>query len=154
MEGKTLHQLRVEAFMKKAEQELPATPRLPCAATRQFRASLILEETLETLEGLGFRVIVNGQEVRAKDVEFRPTDAPDLILTVDGCADLSVVTVGTLSACGVADGDVLEAVDLNNLAKFGPGSYRRADGKWMKPPNHPLPPILDILLDQGYVAKF
>lgn len=153
MAGKTPHQLRVEAFMKKAEQELPATPRLPCGATRQFRASLILEEALETLEGLGFRVILSGQEVRMKDVEFRPTGAPDLVAAVDGCADLSVVTVGTLSACGVSDGAVLEAVDVNNLAKFGPGSYRRADGKWMKPPGHPLPHIRDILLDQGCVEK-
>jgi len=26
-------------------------------------------------------------------------------------------------------------VDENNLTKFGPGSYKREDGKWMKPPD-------------------
>jgi predicted HAD superfamily Cof-like phosphohydrolase len=65
--------------------------------------------------------------------------------TIDGCCDLSVVTIGTLSTLGVPDKPFLEEVDNNNLAKFGPGGYRNDYGKWVKPPGHKPPDISRIL---------
>lgn len=38
-----------------------------------------------------------------------------------------------------------QLVDENNLAKFGPGGYRRDDGKWIKPPGHKPPAIAKAL---------
>jgi predicted HAD superfamily Cof-like phosphohydrolase len=38
-----------------------------------------------------------------------------------------------------------QAVDQNNLAKFGPGGHRREDGKWVKPPDHKPPDIAGLL---------
>ena len=70
---------------------------------------------------------------------------PNLVEIADGCADLSVVTIGTLSACGIADEMLLGVVDANNLAKFGPGHSIREDGKLIKPKNHKPPDIAQLL---------
>ncbi len=143
------HQKRVDEFMRLANQELPITPVMPGAAVRKLRANIILEEALETIQGLGFTVTL-----RPFDNSFglEETCAPNLIEAVDGCCDLRVVTTGTLSALGVSDEPVQLEVDLNNLAKFGPGGYRREDGKWMKPPGHQPPDILGVLRKLGYSA--
>jgi predicted HAD superfamily Cof-like phosphohydrolase len=70
---------------------------------------------------------------------------------VDGCADISVVTIGTLIAFGVDDETVLEEVDASNLRKFEPGSYRREDGKWIKPPSW-TPPDIEGAIERGNAA--
>jgi predicted HAD superfamily Cof-like phosphohydrolase len=138
MINRTPHQLRVEQFMRLARQPLPPRPTLPDEATRMLRARLILEEAFETVAGLGF----------AYDPQTRgliPAGKPSLIEIADGCADLSVVTTGCLSACGIADEPLLHAVDLNNLEKFGPGHFWREDGKLMKPADHVPPDIARVL---------
>jgi len=150
---KSEHQQRVEEFMRFAEQALPALPTLPDENVRRLRASLILEEALETIVALGFSPRLNVLPgappfpvIELKAVAFVPDQEPDLEQIADGCADLSVVNVGTLSACGISDGSLLELVDGNNLDKFRlPGGWRRSDGKWMKPPGH-KPPRIDSLL--------
>ncbi len=63
----------------------------------------------------------------------------------DGCADVKVVTTGTLTAHGIADCLLQEEVDLNNLLKFAEGHSIDSGGKLVKPPNHPLPDIQGIL---------
>ena len=68
-----------------------------------------------------------------------------MVETIDGCCDLAVVTTGTLSACGVPDLPFQQAVDQNNLEKFGPGNTIRDDGKLIKPPGHKPPDIAGIL---------
>ena len=127
--------------MEKAGQDAPATVTIPDEKTRQLRASLILEEALETVQALGFEVVANGTRIGDDDFELRASGTPDLEGIVDGCADISVVTIGTLVAFGVEDEPVLEEVDRANLRKFGPGSYVREDGKWMKPPDWRPPDI-------------
>jgi predicted HAD superfamily Cof-like phosphohydrolase len=145
---KSDHQKRVEELMRRAGQDVPSRPFMPSALIRKLRANLILEEALETIEALGFDVIMRPFD---NTLVLREAEPPDLVKIVDGCADTIVVTTGTLSACGVRDQPILEAVDLNNLGKFGPGSYRREDGKWMKPPGH-VPPDLRSLLEIQSIA--
>jgi hypothetical protein len=70
-----------------------------------------------------------------------------MVELVDGCCDLSVVTIGTLSACGVSDDPFLMEVDQNNLDKFGDGHSYREDGKLIKPPDHQPPRIEELLED-------
>lgn len=140
---KSAHQLRVEELMFRAGQELPVKPTMPSRDVRFLRAMLILEEAQETINALGFRI----EQVVPGCLKLVDGEEPDLVQIVDGCADTIVVTTGTLSACGVMDMPILEAVDMNNLDKFGPGSYRREDGKWMKPPGH-KPPDLKALIDR------
>ena len=57
----------------------------------------------------------------------------DVVKVADGCGDLSVVTIGTLSACGIADEPILETIDANNLMKFAPGHRIDEFGKLIKP---------------------
>lgn len=162
---KTKHQQRVEDFMILAGQEVPDKPVIPDEETRVLRAKLILEEALETIEALGVDVDLvefDGVETKGKEISrnslfdynvelsFEARGQCDIVEVVDGCIDVSVVTRGTLSAFGVKDKKLLKEVDKNNLAKFGPGGYRRDDGKWVKPENHQPPDIKGILKEQGY----
>lgn len=144
---KSEHQQRIEQFMKLANQQVPDKPIVPSAEVRLLRAKLIFEEALETICALGFNVKLRGEYVFIGFVDFHTIDR-DLTLAeiADGCCDLSVVSIGTLSACGIPDGPVLREVDSNNLAKFGPGSSIREDGKLIKPPTH-KPPSLDIIIE-------
>lgn len=146
----TEHYERVREFMQRAGQQTPDQTTIPDAATRVLRAKLIVEEALETVAALGVELAVEGEAGRVKierdaDLTFQPSGSVDLEGVVDGCADISVVTIGTLIAFGVDDAAVLEEVDQANLRKFAPGSYRREDGKWMKPPDWRPPNILGVV---------
>lgn len=141
------HQERINQFMRLAEQEIPPRPIVPDEKVRQLRATLILEEACETIQALGGTVYYNA---RNQKLEILMNRTPNLVEIVDGCADVSVVTIGTLSACGVEDSPILVEVDRANLKKFGPGSYRREDGKWIKPPDFKAPDIEKELRLQGW----
>lgn len=155
MSQKSDHQLRVEEFMLKAGQSIAAFPSLRTFEIRKFRAAMILEEALETIDGLGFDVVLTGgHRIVSMDCALLSDTGhvpADLIKIADGCADLKVVTTGTLSALGISDLPLQEEVDQNNLLKFGPGGHRReSDGKWIKPPGHRPPDIERVLTDQGW----
>lgn len=142
---KTDHQKRVEDFMRMAGQAVPTTPCIPSEEVRLLRAKLIMEETLETVRGLGFET-----QLAIDDLFFIELESgPNLIEIADGCADILVVTIGTLSACGISDRPLLEEVDESNLRKFGPGSRLRDDGKWLKPDDWQPPDIQKVLEEQG-----
>lgn len=147
---RTAHQQRVDEFMRLAGQELPTAPTEPNEAVRLLRARLILEEALEAVAGLGVRISDGycGNGIHIGRIDFEINGPMNLVEVVDGCCDTIVVATGTLSACGVSDDAVQRAVDESNLAKFGPGSYRRDDGKWMKPPGFRPPNIAAILEQQ------
>lgn len=157
------HQAAVDEFMEKAGQALPKRPGIPNRETRYLRAKLILEEAVETIKALGFSVAVTSivgprdssseetfefcvaKRDGSTDVDLVDRFEPDLIEIIDGCCDISVVTVGTLSACGCEHETFQREVDASNLRKFGPGGHRREDGKWMKPPDWKKPDIEGIL---------
>ena len=148
----TPHYTRIAEFMTMAGQATPATPTIPDEETRLLRAKLILEEALETVRALGVDVTLRTDDgdvgsisSEAHDHIFSIDGDVDLEGVVDGCADISVVTIGTLVAFGVDDEPVLEEVDRANLRKFGPGSYARDDGKWIKPPDWTPPDIQGVL---------
>jgi predicted HAD superfamily Cof-like phosphohydrolase len=151
---KSEHQKRVEKMMVMARQDLYDKPTLPSVKTRRLRASLILEEALETIQALGFEIFfddshstpIDHKRVLLKEIQHTHEDEMHTHeRIVDGCADIIVVTTGCLSACGVSDVPILEEVDRNNLEKFGAGGYKREDGKWIKPPDHNPPNIRQIL---------
>ena len=140
------HQKRVDKFMKLAGQEVPNKPVIPDEKTRLLRAKLILEEASELIKGLGFQIIALIDESIIVDPSQKYE--PNLVEISDGIADVIVVTTGTASACGINSEAVQILVDENNLAKFGPGGYRRRDGKWVKPKNHLPPNIKEELESQ------
>lgn len=150
----TEHYQRVRKLMAHIPgQDTPSSLTVPDERTRVLRATLLLEECIETIEALGVRVcavtsegplIPIAGEGRC-DFDFSCDGLCDIVGVADGCADVSVIATGTLVACGIPDKALLEAVDENNLAKFGPGSYVRADGKLVKPPGHKPPDIAKII---------
>ncbi len=148
----TPHFHRVTDFMLRAKQECPLVPTMPTEKVRELRAKLILEEALETIKALGFAVRMESDNnlVQMSEIALDSCYKPDLVEVVDGCADISVVTVGTLIACGVKDEPVLECVDANNIMKLGPGHSWREDGKLLKPANHRPPDIDLVLRAQGW----
>jgi predicted HAD superfamily Cof-like phosphohydrolase len=146
----TEHQLRIATFMKQAMQEIPSEPTIPEFQTLKLRARLIIEEALELLQGLGFSLYCKGVKIEFSTLKFHGEFSPNLITIADGCADLSVVNIGTLVSCGIDDESLLRLVDNNNLAKFGPGHYVDEHGKLVKPPNHSPPDVESLLKSQGW----
>ena len=154
--GMTPHQARVKAMMDGYGQEVPGTPTISDEDTRILRARLILEEALETIkDGLGVTVNLNWEDGRAscvhhlffESLSYKADLKPDLVELADGCADLSAVTVGTLLAHGIADRELLEEVDANNMAKIATGSVDE-HGKWIKSPDHQPPDVRGVILRQ------
>jgi predicted HAD superfamily Cof-like phosphohydrolase len=91
---KSDHQLRVEEFMRKAKQEVKDTPSFPDYKVLFLRCRLILEESLELIDGLGCKVDENLKVIL--DISKKPC----LIKIADGIADTMVVTTGTASSFG------------------------------------------------------
>ncbi len=147
----TPHYQRVKEFMQKVGQTTPDRLTTPVEKVRILRAKLILEEALETVHAMGIEVRAGGEAgtvIEEKSLHYAASGDVDVVEVVDGCADISVVTIGTLIAFGVDDEPVLEEVDSSNLRKFEPGSYRREDGKWIKPPNW-TPPDIPAAINRG-----
>lgn len=117
----TEHQERVNLFMLNAGQEVPTDIHIPPRAIRYLRAKLILEEALETINALGFDIsqqrAVGTEPIRHIKLTDRK-EGPNLEEVIDGCCDLRVVATGTLTAFGVSDSEVQEAIDISNLEKF------------------------------------
>lgn len=129
---------------KDNRQEIPDTYRIPDEATRLLRARLILEEAVETIEGLGFSVCYKDTEkkIGIHTASFEPSFDPDLEKIIDGCCDVQYVAVGTMLCCGAPDNIHMEIVNAANNAKFPGGeAITDANGKFQKPegwnpPNH------------------
>lgn len=156
----TKHYDRVLEFMKivksrGGKDQIPNTPRIPSDDIRRLRARLILEEAIETVEALGFdfREVLSCDEpdfqTGKECIKLFDEYPPSLVEIADGCADISVVTIGTLIACGIKDRPLLEEVDRNNLAKFGGKPIIREDGKLVKPEGWKGPDIKRVLEEQG-----
>jgi len=139
-------------------QDVPEVPTEPSIEVRILRAKLIFEEAMETIaKGLGVGIVVSGTKgwiplnyhlmanMEEPEFKFAMEWDFDMTETIDGCCDISVVTTGTLSACGVPDEPFLNIVDKNNIDKYGPGCTIREDGKVIKPPGHKAPDIHGLL---------
>jgi len=147
----TDHHHLVAAFMRLSNQTILPSPGRPSDEVLRLRARLHLEETLELIKGLGITVSLEVPSSKTiveinKDTEFNleVTGEVDLDEIADGIADSQVISTGTALSCGMIVGETLQReVDMNNLYKFrtdGDG-YRREDGKWIKPSDHPAPRI-------------
>ena len=141
------HQRKVDKFMRKASQFVPRYLHVPDEEVRRLRATLILEEAFETIEkGLGIDVIYNGYRVDVDELQYDCVRRVDLKEVADGCADIKVVTTGTLTACGMSDLKLQDMIDDSNIRKFKGDAYRREDGKWIKPTDWKAPDI------EGYLT--
>lgn len=152
---KSKHQLLVESFMLRANQEVPVLSFLDSFTLseeekerthkmRLLRAKLIFEEAIETIYALGFTISYleeggeSPQELDFEGISLAPITGTEISLIdiIDGCGDIKVVTTGTLSAFGLPDEPFQEIVDNSNLTKFREGYSIREDGKVIKSPNY------------------
>ena len=119
----TDEQKMVEEFHRKFEIVVQPTPADPTDETKQLRIRLIQEEFDELKESMA-----NG----------------NLAAVAKEMADLLYVVYGTAVSYGIDMKPVFQEVHRSNLSKVG--GYKRADGKWVKPPTYSparLEPILN-----------
>ena len=126
----TDEQKQVEEFHRTFEILVSRTPTAPDDATRLLRERLIEEEFAELREAMA-----------AGDV---PSIAKEL-------ADLLYVVYGTAVSCGIDMERVFREVHRSNMSKVG--GYKRADGKWVKPPTYSKAALEPILLEQGWQGE-
>jgi len=119
----TDEQSMVEEFHRKFDILANRQPTVPNGSTKELRVRLIREEFDELKEAM------TGENLSAVAKEL---------------ADLLYVVYGTAVSYGIDMEPVFREVHRSNLSKVG--GYKRADGKWVKPPTYSpagLEPILE-----------
>ncbi|MBS0167754.1 MAG: hypothetical protein JSR29_16840 [Nitrospira sp.] len=125
----TSEQTMVEAFHSKFEILVQTAPRDVNEDTKRLRVRLIQEEFDELKEALA---------------------TGDLTAIAKEMADLLYVTYGTAVSYGIDMEPIFQEVHRSNMSKVG--GYKRADGKWVKPPTYSPADIVSILeAQQGHV---
>jgi predicted HAD superfamily Cof-like phosphohydrolase len=132
----------------------------PALRNTTFRAKLIAEEALETLEamtGVSWTVepthrVDRRDFDRGWDMEHVEGD-PDqsIIQTLDGICDLIYVTLGAALEFGIDLEPFWDEVQRSNMEKKG-GPVRESDGKKLKPEGWTPPDLeetLRLVLDAG-----
>jgi predicted HAD superfamily Cof-like phosphohydrolase len=125
----------VSDFMVAAKQTVRKRPTEAPFDERVLRVKLLLEEVLELAEASGIQVKFAGADLNESEITYALSGKVDLALVADSIADISYVNYGAALCYGIDMEPIEEAVQEANMAKFGEGSYKRSDGKWMKPPN-------------------
>jgi predicted HAD superfamily Cof-like phosphohydrolase len=105
-------------------------PTIPDPATEALRMRLIEEESDELRQAL---------------------EQQDLVAIAKELADLLYVVYGTAVSCGIDLEPVFREVHRSNMSKVN--GHRRADGKWVKPPDYSPARIEPILAQQGSAMK-
>lgn len=129
----TDEQKMVEEFHRKFEILIQPTPADPADDTKQLRIRLIQEEFDELKESMA-----DG----------------NLAAVAKEMADLLYVVYGTAVSYGIDMKPVFQEVHRSNLSKVG--GYKRADGKWVKPPTYSpakLEPILIAQREQSTITE-
>lgn len=146
----------VREFMDRTPQSSASdTPTIPSIEVCELRAKLILEEALEFIRAQGLNISNYNHDVNINSLKVynSVTREPDIVKTADALADLLYVVYGACVSWGIMIDPVFGAVHEANMRKFGPGSYQREDGKWMKPPDWQPPDLLSVLKAQGYASN-
>lgn len=121
----------VRAFMMAGDQPVADRPGVPEDGPLGLGLSLIYEELAEL--------------TRAVKAAQRNPDAAQLALVADALGDLLYVVTWNGLAWGFPMPQIVDEIQRANMAKFGPGSRKRADGKVLKPPDWKPPDILQFV---------
>jgi predicted HAD superfamily Cof-like phosphohydrolase len=119
-------QRMVTEFHRAFEIVIGTSPAIPDEATCALRMNLIQEEFDELRQALAQRDV----EAVAKEL-----------------ADVLYVVYGTAVSCGLDMQPVFREVHRSNMSKVG--GHKRADGKWLKPPDYAPARLQPILQAQG-----
>lgn len=118
-------QAMVEEFHRKFEIAVSPIPTIPEEATHHLRVRLIQEEFDELKDAMAGK---------------------DLAGIAKELADLLYVVYGTAVSYGVDMDPVFQEVHRSNLSKVG--GYKRADGKWVKPPTYSPAQVAPLIAAQ------
>jgi predicted HAD superfamily Cof-like phosphohydrolase len=151
-------QRQVAEFHLAFDHPIADVPTIPSEARVRFRARLITEEFLETLESLFDMTEAEGSPgvaIRhaADTIRFVIDHARvtvDLVGLADGLADLDYVVEGTRLELGIDGVPIAAEVHRSNMAKKG--GEKRPDGKSLKPPGWTPPDIAGELAEQANVG--
>lgn len=146
----------VKEFHEAGNQPVLDKPQIPPEDRVILRGKLITEEYFETMEALfpELEEYFNHlkETVQEKIKETNPDETPpNIVELADGLGDLDYVVEGTRLEFGINGEPVGMEIQRSNMAKFGPGSWIREDGKVMKPPDWTAPDIEGELKKQGWV---
>lgn len=147
----TNRQNKVRAFHIQGDIPVLDKPQVPPDERVRLRAKVIMEEAFETVMAMyGNSQTLGNIKEQVQDYLSQGPVQVDLPEVADGLTDLDYVVEGTRLEFGI-DGDPLfETVHAANMRKFGPGSWKRDDGKQMKPPDWQPPDIAQALVNQGW----
>ncbi|HJT22238.1 MAG TPA: MazG nucleotide pyrophosphohydrolase domain-containing protein [Nitrospira sp.] len=126
----TDQQRMVEAFHRMFDILVNERPASVDDATKALRVRLIQEEFEELKEAM------------AQD---------DLPAVAKEMADLLYVVYGTAVSYGIDMEPVFREVHRSNMSKVG--GYKRADGKWVKPPTYSPARVEPIVAEQRLVSQ-
>lgn len=145
----------VRDFNRAINTDRRETPGMPSAEVRLLRARLILEETLEVVQALGFDLYCDDPTGPTRITmtsailtpyhcfDQKQSIEPDMVEVVDGLCDIKYVVDGTADALGVDLDPFFEEVHYTNMQKLnGP---KDANGKQLKPEGWHPPRIADML---------
>lgn len=144
---------QVREFMLAADQNVHDQPGRPPDNIIQMRLRLITEEVMELLDAC-YLECDNGELLALKShleslFECKPYQDLDLALIADCLADTAYVVEGANQSFGFNSTRVGAEVHAANMRKFSEGSWKRSDGKHMKPPNWAGPDIASTLESQN-----
>lgn len=122
----TDEQRMVTEFHRTFDLTIGTVPAVPDEVTHSLRVRLIQEELEELREAFGHQ----DEAAVAKEL-----------------ADLLYVVYGAAVSCGIDMEPVFQEVHRSNMSKLG--GYKRADGKWVKPPTYSPASIEPILQAQA-----
>jgi predicted HAD superfamily Cof-like phosphohydrolase len=140
---------QVEEFMLAAKQNIANKPTIPEDKIARLRAKLIFEEAIEFLEATYGSVFSYLRYEVMPNLDTLPLNI-DIVEIADATLDLDYVSEGARLAYGINGKPLADEVHQSNMAKFGPGSYVREDGKLMKPPGWTAPNIEELLKEQSF----
>lgn len=148
--------------MVKADQLLPDRPTMPSMQVRIGRLKWIAEELCELANAYGVEIDLNNRgnttgnfaafQLAPEKAQYQdPLDA--LTEAYDATLDLMVFAIGTGLAMGTDLTPGWLEVHRTNMLRFGPGGYKRADGKWIRPADWQPPDLKSIVLSQLQAAE-
>lgn len=151
----------VEEFVRGVGHPVPDKPTLLTKEKRRLCASLILEEIVETLTGLGFHIDVDRQTCQlvliplddddpevGEGLAFKDEHA-QLIEIIDGLADSEVVLKFAATLMGITIRPFFDEVCRSNMTKLDGERKYNAEGKLLKPPTY-SPADLQSVFDRIY----
>lgn len=121
------HSERVAKFMTLAGRKLPAKPTVPPSEVVRLCAKLVMEEFVELMAELGYKIPLESLPEPRFLVPHLPAVAKE-------ACDLRYVVTYLMLSMGIDSDSCQVLVDTNNLDKFGPGHSFRGDGKLLPPP--------------------